>query len=217
MDDTIDELLRAAAATAASGPREVIYLLRHRKDGPASVNRIGGPAPGLTVERWPKYGDWYMEHIFTLDLHSLPDLAGKAASRRTVSLFIHDPGDNEAYGPFSDDVAVVFSDDAQVQAGELALPAGKPKRSSFEDRGWFDVVPVSVPLAVWDDGTEHEELRQLVYAQAARVGGQPLWLQGAEHDDGSFLMQFDEQFVDVNLGDAGVMYLFEDTAFWQCH
>lgn len=30
-------------------------------------------------------------------------------------------------------------------------------------------------------------------------------------------MQFDEGFVDVNLGDMGVMYVFEDSAFWQCH
>lgn len=63
-------------------------------------------------------------------------------------------------------------------------------------------------------GPRHEELRKLVNAESARVGGQALWLQGAEHD-GSFLMQFDEQFVNVNLGDARIMYLFEDTAFWQ--
>jgi hypothetical protein len=29
-------------------------------------------------------------------------------------------------------------------------------------------------------------------------------------------MQFDERFVDVNLGDKGRMYVYADTAFWQC-
>lgn len=30
-------------------------------------------------------------------------------------------------------------------------------------------------------------------------------------------MQFDESFVDINLGDMGIMYVFADGGFWQCH
>jgi hypothetical protein len=31
------------------------------------------------------------------------------------------------------------------------------------------------------------------------------------------MLQFGEEFVDVNLGDCGTMYVFGDDAFWQCY
>jgi hypothetical protein len=40
-------------------------------------------------------------------------------------------------------------------------------------------------------------------------------MQGDEYE-GPLLVQFDESLVPMNLGDAGVMYVFPDTAFWQC-
>ncbi len=55
-----------------------------------------------------------------------------------------------------------------------------------------------------------------LYDAGAYAGGQPMWLQYPEHE-GHFVLQFDESFIDINLGDAGVMYVFADTAFWQCH
>ncbi len=60
-------------------------------------------------------------------------------------------------------------------------------------------------------------LGSAIYGASARAGGSPIWLQGEEHDDGGFLLQFDESFANVNLGDCGVMYAFTDTQFWQCH
>ncbi len=33
----------------------------------------------------------------------------------------------------------------------------------------------------------------------------------------TFMLQFGEEFVDVNLGDCGTMYVFGDDAFWQCY
>lgn len=59
-------------------------------------------------------------------------------------------------------------------------------------------------------------IRQQLF-NCAYLGGQPLWLQSDEHH-APFIGQFDEQLApDLNLGDSGVMYLFEDTAFWQCY
>ena len=71
------------------------------------------------------------------------------------------------------------------------------------------------------DGDDEQEsprrvLRSEIYRASARAGGSPIWLQGDEHD-GDFLLQFDESFANVNLGDCGVMYVFTDTQFWQCH
>jgi hypothetical protein len=48
------------------------------------------------------------------------------------------------------------------------------------------------------------------------VLGKPSWIQSPAWGKGPFLMQFDERFLDVNLGDKGRTYVFEDTAFWQC-
>ena len=50
-----------------------------------------------------------------------------------------------------------------------------------------------------------------------RALGFPIWLQGDEDSGGEFLFQFDEALAYTNLGDSGVMYVFDDTAFWQCH
>ena len=59
-------------------------------------------------------------------------------------------------------------------------------------------------------------MRDKVFNLPAYVGGSPIWLQSAEYT-GFFIMQFSEAFVDINLGDSGEMYVFADTAFWQCY
>ncbi len=76
----------------------------------------------------------------------------------------------------------------------------------------------SAAFAELDDEQEspRRRLRGAIYGASARAGGSPLWLQGDEHD-GDFLLQFDESFADVNLGDCGIMFVFTDTQFWQCH
>ena len=61
------------------------------------------------------------------------------------------------------------------------------------------------------------ELRGAIYQLGARALGEPLWLQGDEGGGAGFIMQFDESFVDINLGDMGIMYVFTDGGFWQCH
>lgn len=45
-------------------------------------------------------------------------------------------------------------------------------------------------------------------------------MSGQKIDEGGeagFLMQFDESFVPMNMGDSGVMYVYTDAAFWQCY
>ena len=65
-----------------------------------------------------------------------------------------------------------------------------------------------------DDAISNRLYEELGRANC-RAGGLPLWIQGEDHV-GDFLLQFDDGFVDVNLGDAGVMYVFTDRQFWQC-
>ena len=79
-------------------------------------------------------------------------------------------------------------------------------------------LPVPVEVFAGDellDRDEDDPVVQLSYEIGNCVGGKPQWIQGEDHD-GVLLFQFDEDIVEMNLGDAGLMYVFADTAFWQC-
>lgn len=54
-----------------------------------------------------------------------------------------------------------------------------------------------------------------LFLASAYVLGEPLWVQEDQGGD-NFLLQFDSSFVDVNLGDSGVISMFKNDAFWQC-
>ena len=89
---------------------------------------------------------------------------------------------------------------------------------SYDDEG-DDGDDESADAASGEGGASRgalKELRSAIYNLPGRVGGEPLWLQ-SEEDGGSFLFQFDEALVPMNLGDCGIMYVFDDTAYWQCH
>lgn len=213
IDDVEKVRLRAAKE---GGGSERIYLLRklegdgHGKD----LNRIGGAAPGVGPERWPTVDGDPMTHLFTLDLDTMPELRARVSCEdggvpRAVSVFCMNPDDNEAYEPDTEETAVVVSSAAQV-----AVAAEPPGEAALHDPGKFEAVAVDVPPSVWK--SRSSDLRSEIYRCSGRALGEPIWLQSAEHF-GSFLCQFDEGFVSMNLGDTGVMYVFSDTAFWQCH
>ena len=111
----------------------------------------------------------------------------------------------------------------------LELPEDNP------DAARMEIEPVDVPTAIFDekltdpsndsdvDEDEQErrrvlrEIRSRIYDAHCRVLGAPIWLQDREHDDDGFVCQFDERFVDINLGDRGIMYFFADRQLWQSH
>lgn len=68
----------------------------------------------------------------------------------------------------------------------------------------------------YDGDKDLRAVRSAIYSAYAWGGPEPMWLQGDEYF-GVFAMQFDEGFAYMNLGDSGIMYVFADTAFWQCH
>ena len=221
----LSDQLRDRHPQLATAP---VYFL-HRVDEPAdgNLNRIGGPPTGLDADDWPfreGAADAPMEHMLTLDLETTPAIRERAPDgARTVSLFVHDPDFNEAWNPYSADAKVVFATDEEVDRGPFdgELPAGE------EETGvGFGVTEVDIPLEVFREpetiggeelGISIEELRHAVFESPAYAGGSPIWLQADESPSDNFIMQFDEQFVPMNLGDMGVMYVFAETAFWQCH
>jgi antitoxin component YwqK of YwqJK toxin-antitoxin module len=213
----VDELAKRIANFKGGGERDRIYLLKKVDAQPdGSLNRIGGCPPGIDVDGWPGSEEEPMEHLFTLDLDTMPELRGPNSKTRAVAMFINNAGFNEAWTPGNKDTQLVRLTQEAVDEGALDAPPGKPIRS-----GWFVPVPVEVPRAIWEEDLDPEsdlgELRTAVYQANARVLGEPIWLQDGAHW-GHLVLQFDQGFVDeVNLGDCGVMYAFTDTQFWQCH
>jgi len=149
-----------------------------------------------------------------MDLDTMPELRAQVScddggKPRAVSVFCMNPDDNEAYEAGTDETWVLVSSEAQVAAA-----AEPPAEVTMLDPERFEAVAVNVSPHVWK--SRSSDLRSEIYRCSGRALGEPIWLQSPEHF-GSFLCQFDEGFVSMNLGDTGVMYVFSDTAFWQCH
>jgi BRCA1-like protein len=203
---------------AAAAPLQTIYLLRAVDDCPtdAGLNRIGGLPPGIPEERWPRHDGAAMTHLFTLDVASMRGLRRRFADIRTISLFVARPHRNEAHSPDNDWSAVHLVAAKDARRGELP----PPEDVDLRDLAWFEPVAIEIPADLLDPSARPDgdlrRLRRAIDAAPARVLGPPRWIEAPEHP-GDLLMQFDARFVDVDLGDAGTMYLFEDTAFWQCH
>ncbi len=210
--DDVDKLVRLAEKVGGTG--ETIYILRRLDEAPdePGLNRIGGLPPGIGAERWPTFDDEPMAHLYTLDLETVPAFAKQYEDEvRAVSVFCHHPEYNEAWEPYNGWTSVVFSTDEDVAQQDLELPDDIPE----SDEAWFEPVPVEVDPEIWQADSDNE-LRNKIYSAHARVGGEPIWLQYPDHG-GPLVMQVDERFAYMNLGDMGVMYVFNDTAFWQCH
>ncbi len=212
------EKIRAAAA--ALGRDTTITILTSHDRAPAGVSRVGGPGVDLG-DRQPRDDEGRaMTHIWTLATADVPALARAYPGAAAVALYILDPQENEAWEPGNAYTALVT-----LSAEEVAGPAAEPTE---EDLSLQDVVAeqVEVAGAAFEERSDDDEdesddsprrlLRREIYRAGARAGGGPIWLQSDEHE-GDFLLQFDESFANVNLGDCGVMYIFTDEQFWQCH
>lgn len=213
--------LAAKLISAAAPESTTIYLLNPIGNVPTheQVARIGGNPIGVTEERWPLFEGRPMEHLITIDLEAMPELRKDGlAEARAIALFISDPVENQAFEPGTQETAILVLSQEDIEGGELSAALCNNKIAA----GGYQITPVKVPRGVFEElpedqeHTDLEKLKNAIYAASGYAGGEPLWLQYPEHK-GRFLLQFDESLVDVNLGDAGILYVFADTAFWQCH
>lgn len=195
-----------------------IYIAEAIDQEPAAttVARIGGVPLGITPMTWPRLNGLPMAHLLTIDLDDMPELkTDTLANARAVALFISDRIDNGAYEPHTPETVLIALSQDDIDQGEPS----ETLRESDQASG-YQLTPVKVPESIFDEPEEYDEenpleqLRNAVFS-ASYAAGKPLWLQGDEYN-GHFLLQFDEAFINMNLGDAGVMYVFADTAFWQC-
>jgi hypothetical protein len=216
----VERLKRLASKIPGSKTR--IYAMRRRRDDDddeaegdeveTGLSQTGGAPPPLSDARWPTFKKEKMEFLLSLDLEALPELRHGRPEAAAVALYLSSNEENAAYTPYNKESAVIWLTRDEVEAWA-------PQRAA--DPGEAIVIEaVEVPSAALsssEDDSALYELHRLIYALPGRALGAPIWLQGDEDSGGEFLFQFDEALASTNLGDCGVMYVFDDTAFWQCH
>ena len=193
-------------ADALPGPKVRVYRLRRGNSPPAAdaVARIFGQPRGVVSP--PEHAGEPMQHVITLDLAQVPELAARHPGIRSLSLYLPDLEDAEEHEAGT--IVLTHED-------ELGRAAG-----SIDGAAALLVEGFEVPEALFERHAEGElrRVRQLLHAWSGHVRGGPLWLQeGDEGVDPGFVMQFDEGLCSINLGDMGVMYVFDSGITWQCH
>jgi hypothetical protein len=185
-------------------PRTVLKRV-DGKVGAKDISRIGGKPIGIDAKNWPMHEGKALSHLMTIDLHTL-DLPF-VPRNRALAVFCLNPDDNGAYEPGNPFTRVVLISPQDIKKGEPAEVPAHPQLTAAKLE--------TAPLTNQDPMTF--------------FGGVPKYIQGdpfESHDfseglqksieSGGFYCQFDESLVPMNLGDSGVMYVFERTAFWQC-
>src|SRR5690554_165987 len=218
--DKIRRLSQVVFAADPDHPSTTIYVFERLDHAPLgdTLNRLGGRPFGITAETWPLKcddADSPMEHMLTLDLDTVPALRSSFSDDvRALALFVRSPEYNEAWTPGNEDSQVVSITRDAIAEFPGALPTGNDSAVGFA------VHEVEVPAGAfsvpYDGDKDLRAVRSAIYSACAWGGPEPIWLQGDEYF-GVFAMQFDEGFAYMNLGDSGIMYVFADTAFWQCH
>jgi predicted DNA-binding WGR domain protein len=239
-DEVKDLVALAKAASTKGEPMTRIYIMVRGKTKAAAddINRAGGPTIGLDATSRPRYKDaragadnpgTFMHHLWTIDLDQVPELRRyeRLAKARAVALMIHKAENNECFEPGIGRhcTRIVPISQTDLTKGEWSGPdiPNQPAGASLA------LYPVEVPSRIFDETIDFFELEESederevklseLYSKilsADRLGGSPIYFQGDDHR-GEYLGQFSESIVDVNLGDAGTMYVFCDLAFWACH
>ncbi|MCW6003473.1 hypothetical protein K1W54_02585 [Micromonospora sp. CPCC 205371] len=228
-DDVAEIRALAAAVTSPGDELTRVHLIESRAEpwAAGSVNRAGGPPVGGAEETPAPLGGNYMQHLLPVGPATAPQLRSTKAlaDARAVALFISDARDNGAFEENTQETAVVVLTEEDVAKGEwVGPPVGDPAPQAF------DLYAVDVPARVFGEpdfdtydegdgplggGYESAEMEELAsrLLSADRLGGAVMHALDSEPGD-DFIGQISEFVVDVNLGDAGTMFIFASRAFW---
>jgi len=197
--------LAARAEKAGLPCTQPVYLLsrgRARKRG--SLGGIRARPRGLPEGRWPRGPSGPFEPVLCLDLAELPELAARFPGARGLCL-------------------LVDSTEEGFEASELVPLSAEEAAAGLEGGAALVAQRVEVPPGVFEPGPLSEPLaglRRLLREAPGRALGRPFFLQqeaGAGDERGFVLQAGGGLLQGVNLGDAGVLYLYEGEAFWECH
>ncbi len=243
---TISQLIKEIDESGKYFPKVDIYALKKSKKSKANYNIISGNDSELSID-WPKTSyDKEMDFLFMLDFNSFPELKSDYSNYAALGFFIENDEDwdlGEAKSDDSDLESDDYDDDdfsgmgfQQQETKIVFFTEEELKKSKIKGKEFFEVITFSVPYIIFGDPEDEyfsadkifknieeplkskfKELQNKVYSLGARVYGDPIWLQSNDGGPNGFIMQFDEKFIDINLGDSGIMYVYNDYAFWQCY
>jgi hypothetical protein len=213
-ESLLERLRRLVAKTELEADTRIYLLERDESTNVSSYHRIQAAPQGLAAERWPRWQSEKMNHLLTLDCDQMPEVRAldpEFAHARGVALFIQsgDPDDDGS----AETTAVAMSE-AEMSAGH------GPGGASFTAHALL--VPSEVFTEPDDDEPDDpalEKLRSELLNLPGRALGKPLWIQPQDEadDDEAVIVQLDERFADIELGDRGVMYVLTGGALWQNH
>ncbi len=175
------------------------YTLTDLK-GPAAVdhNQIGGTPAGVAAARWPTSGGVVMDHLFTLDLATMPALAAHYPEHRAISVFCVAADETTMYDlgrPQNGLTAIVFTTQAQLDEPSAPPELAQPPRPARKFR----------PIAhAWTELEHH-------FGATRILGAVPSWCQQEQHQ-GNFIMQCGEA---LTVAGDGLVYVFDDVVFAQ--
>lgn len=201
------------------------YVLEnlHQLPNDNDINRTCGSPIGVNEQIWPMHEGKKMDHVITLDLDTVPQLKSQfSLGTRAIALFVSCLLDNEAFTAGNKETVLLELTEEDLKLGVVESTKIFEGGDITFENSTFLVHEIDLPAEVFDDAIydrDEDDPIALLYEQLCECGlaaGRALWLQGEEYQ-GEIILQFDEGLVDMNLGDAGVMYVFKDTAFWQCH
>lgn len=202
------------------------YIIEKIEQKPSlkDINRVAGTSIGISDENWPMFNDEKMAHVITIDLNSTPDLKKQFPNGvEAFALFISNFFDNQAYVPMNNEAKCVMLTKLDLEKGTNNWVAPVEEGFYKPEACIFKCHEVVLPVEVFDEEIYNRKETDPIYILSERLtqypiaGGRPIWLQSPQHEGNDVILQFDEGLVDINLGDGGVMYVFKDTAFWQCH
>lgn len=201
---------------------EISLIFSQKKEyEDGEINRLGGFGIGIDEENWPKYEDKYMDHILTLDLNSFPALKMQYPDYRAISLYISDAKENEAYEIDTNESIVIFLKQEDIDNKK------RPENIDYEvqlekDSFVFETVLIPKKIFKYEYSENDELINKLIKILYNNnyINGAPIWMQNDDREDEGFICQIDSSLVEANFGGgpfhSGIMYIFNDVAFWQC-
>lgn len=208
------------------------YLIEKLDRQPTAddINRAGCSPIGIGLDSWPKIDGRRMHHIVTLDLASTPNLRSQLSGNpRAVAMFISDPNIHDADKPGTEETQLVYLNEECIARGVcVENPRQNPDFRAFVSCT-FVCHEVSLPNMLFDpefgekyfDKARFERLIELYefVCEHSLAGGKPLWYH-SNYSDGTpytdlLILQINEELVDMNMGNSGLFFIFQDTAFCQ--
>ena len=211
-----------------------------RQPDKTAINRLGGLPIGIDAATWPRRDGAPMYHVLTIDLKDHPAIVPQRF--RALALFISHPSKHEAYESGNRHTRVVLLKEADLAKGVPAWPDGLDKKDAL--RAGTLRIESAAELTrkklyqhsyagdepIWLQGDEDEYDFEFdeddIDTDSDDDDDDDDDDSGDESDSVDvndlvphiFVLQFDERLIPgINLGDMGIMYVFSDDAWFQCH